>query len=127
MRRKIICLALAACLACGTLGGCQNSDPYGISKEEFDQLRIGMDRYDAVTLISDNVSDDMRSDDYTEERNKAWSYWNLVSESEDVWVYTIKGETQGEAKLTFAMEVDGDGMWLTDYSIVLQSKENNGL
>lgn len=127
MRRKIICLALAACLACGTLGGCQNSDPYGISKEEFDQLRIGMDRDDAVTLISDNVSDDMRSDDYTEERNKAWSYWNLVSESEDVWVYTIKGETQGEAKLTFAMEVDGDGMSLTDYSIVLQSKENNGL
>lgn len=127
MRRKIICLALVACLACGVLGGCQNSDPYGISKEEFDQLRIGMDRDDAVTLISDNVSDDMRSDDYTEERNKAWSYWNLVSESEDVWVYTIKGETQGEAKLTFAMEVDGDGMSLTDYSIVLQSKENNGL
>ena len=130
MRRKIICLALAACLACGTLGGCQGGDPYGISKEEFDQLRIGMDKSKVVNIISDNVSDDMRADDFTEEKNKELSYWNLISESEDsdgntTYIYTIKGEKGGEAKLTFFAETTGE--IFIDYSKTFKAKENNGL
>lgn len=96
MIKKFGAVLLAAVLVIGAAGCAKKvePDPSGISKAEYDKIRIGMDEYDVNDIIGGNGE--------------------LVSEQEEkpdedhiiyTRIYKYKGETTGSADLTFRYDV----------------------
>ncbi|CZT56897.1 hypothetical protein BN3661_01647 [Eubacteriaceae bacterium CHKCI005] len=132
MRRKIICLALAACLACGTLGGCSSGDA-GFDAKAYQEAKDTAASY--VSEINDsmgmNLEFENSSYDFGENTGipvtalyysaDDWSMWvNLETESEDVSQIILSGlgESQNSnlqtVKKVFAYWVDKIGLNISD-------------
>lgn len=108
MGKKFAVLLLAAALALGVAGCAPEPDPSGISKAEYDKLELDMNKYEVDDVINGDVYPVNRGEKISESKKDENTY---------IYVYKYKGETTGDATLTFEEDYH--------YSISLDNEPEN--
>ncbi len=105
--KKIIGILLAAILCMPFLAGCGKIDPTNISKEEYEQIYIGMNK-DKVDKIVGGGGEQFKEDE--------------LKSGTPVYVYKYKGERKGSATLSFIIVNTGG---FSGYFKLIEKTEDN--